>query len=77
MSPVPRSGRPGRAGDGPRLLALACEAVPKLVVTGIRMPPTHSTEGLEAARVIRQELPGTAILVLSAAPTPASPAGCG
>jgi len=30
------------------------------------MPPTHTTEGLEAARVIREELPGTAILVLSA-----------
>jgi DNA-binding NarL/FixJ family response regulator len=30
------------------------------------MPPTHSTEGLEAARVIRSELPDTAILVLSA-----------
>jgi len=36
------------------------------VVADIRMPPTHSTEGLEAARLIRQELPGTAILVLSA-----------
>ena len=30
------------------------------------MPPTHTTEGLEAARVIRQELPDTGILVLSA-----------
>jgi serine/threonine-protein kinase PknK len=30
------------------------------------MPPTHTTEGLEAARVIRQEMPDTAILVLSA-----------
>ena len=36
------------------------------MVADIRMPPTHSTEGLEAARLIRQELPGTAILVLSA-----------
>jgi serine/threonine-protein kinase PknK len=35
-------------------------------VADIRMPPTHTTEGLEAARVIRQELPDTAILVLSA-----------
>ena len=31
----------------------------------IRMPPTHATEGLQAARVIREELPGTAIIVLS------------
>ena len=56
----------GQAGDGPRLLALAREARPDLVVTDIRMPPTHTTEGLEAARVIRHELPDTAILVLSA-----------
>jgi serine/threonine-protein kinase PknK len=34
-------------------------------VADIRMPPSHTTEGLEAARVIRQELPSTAILVLS------------
>ena len=56
----------GQAGDGARLLALAREAGPGLVVADIRMPPTHTTEGLEAARVIRQELPDTAILVLSA-----------
>jgi serine/threonine-protein kinase PknK len=56
----------GQAGDGPQLLALAREAAPELVVTDIRMPPTHTTEGLEAARLIRQELPDTAILVLSA-----------
>jgi serine/threonine-protein kinase PknK len=56
----------GQAGDGPGLLALARQARPGLVVADIRMPPTHTTEGLEAARIIRQELPGTAILVLSA-----------
>jgi serine/threonine-protein kinase PknK len=56
----------GQAGDGTRLLALAREAGPDLVVADIRMPPTHTTEGLEAARVIRDELPDTAILVLSA-----------
>jgi serine/threonine-protein kinase PknK len=56
----------GQAGDGAQLLALAREAGPDLVVADIRMPPTHTTEGLEAARVIRQELPDTAILVLSA-----------
>src|SRR5919197_298067 len=37
-----------------------------LAVVDIRMPPTHTTEGLEAARVIRQEHPDTGILVLSA-----------
>jgi serine/threonine-protein kinase PknK len=56
----------GQAGDGPQLLALVREIRPGLVVTDIRMPPTHSTEGLQAARAIRQQLPGTAILVLSA-----------
>jgi serine/threonine-protein kinase PknK len=56
----------GQAGDGTHLLALARETGPDVVVADIRMPPTHTTEGLEAARVIRQELPDTAILVLSA-----------
>jgi DNA-binding NarL/FixJ family response regulator len=56
----------GQAADGTGLLALARETRPDLVVTDIRMPPTHTTEGLEAARVIRQEMPDTAILVLSA-----------
>src|SRR5690348_18433829 len=56
----------GQAADGTQLVTLAREAGPDLVVADIRMPPTHTTEGLEAARVIRQELPDTAILVLSA-----------
>ena len=56
----------GQAGDGPRLLAVVRETAPELVVTDIRMPPTHTIEGLEVARAIRQELPDTAILVLSA-----------
>jgi serine/threonine-protein kinase PknK len=55
-----------QAGDGTQLLTLTREGRPDLVVADIRMPPTHTTEGLEAARVIRQELPDTAILVLSA-----------
>jgi DNA-binding NarL/FixJ family response regulator len=56
----------GQAGDAAQLLALVREQAPELVVVDIRMPPTHSTEGLEAARVIRQEQPETGILVLSA-----------
>jgi DNA-binding NarL/FixJ family response regulator len=56
----------GQAGDGKQLLAMVREQAPDLVVTDIRMPPTHTTEGLDAARVIREELPGTGILVLSA-----------
>ena len=56
----------GQAGDGPTLLKLVREKAPQLVVTDIRMPPTDSTEGLDVARVIREEMPDTAILVLSA-----------
>jgi serine/threonine-protein kinase PknK len=56
----------GQAGDGVQLLALVRETKPELVVTDIRMPPTNTTEGLDAARVIREELPTTGILVLSA-----------
>jgi DNA-binding NarL/FixJ family response regulator len=56
----------GQAGDAAQLLALVREQAPELVVVDIRMPPTHTTEGLEAAQVIRQERPETAILVLSA-----------
>jgi serine/threonine-protein kinase PknK len=56
----------GRAGDGTELVEVVREAKPDLVLVDIRMPPTHSTEGLAAARVIRQELPETGIIVLSA-----------
>ncbi len=56
----------GQAGDGTQLLTLARQARPDLVVADIRMPPTHTIEGLEAAQAIRRELPDTAILVLSA-----------
>ena len=56
----------GQAGDGTQLLTLVRETGPDLVVADIRMPPTHTTEGLEAAQAIRQELPETAILMLSA-----------
>jgi serine/threonine-protein kinase PknK len=56
----------GQAGDGPGLLALVRSARPELAIIDIRMPPGHSTEGLQAARVIREEMPGMAIIVLSA-----------
>ena len=56
----------GQAGDGVQLLALVRESTPELVVADIRMPPTHTTEGLDAARVIREEFPDIAIMVLSA-----------
>ena len=56
----------GQAGDADGLLGIVREHRPELVVVDIRMPPGHSNEGLEAARVIRAEFPDIAILVLSA-----------
>jgi DNA-binding NarL/FixJ family response regulator len=56
----------GQAGDGVELLALVRATTPDVAVVDIRMPPAHATEGLDAARVIRAELPNTAIIVLSA-----------
>jgi DNA-binding NarL/FixJ family response regulator len=56
----------GRAGDVTELMQLVREHLPGLVVLDIRMPPSHTTEGLDAARAIRAEFPETGILVLSA-----------
>jgi DNA-binding NarL/FixJ family response regulator len=56
----------GQAGDGTELLELVRAREPELVIVDIRMPPNHETEGLDAAHVIRAELPRTGILVLSA-----------
>ena len=56
----------GQAGDAEELLALVREHEPNLVMVDIRMPPDQETEGLEAARAIREEFPETGILVLSA-----------
>jgi DNA-binding NarL/FixJ family response regulator len=55
----------GRAGDAASLIELVREHGPDLAIVDIRMPPDHSTEGLEAARIIREEFPQTAVLVLS------------
>jgi DNA-binding NarL/FixJ family response regulator len=55
-----------QAGDGSELVELVRVHRPDLVVVDIRMPPTHSTEGLQAADAIREESPETAILLLSA-----------
>jgi DNA-binding NarL/FixJ family response regulator len=56
----------GQCAEPSALLALVRGRSPELVIVDVRMPPTYTTEGLEAARVIRRELPQTAILVLSA-----------
>jgi serine/threonine-protein kinase PknK len=56
----------GQAGDAAELLGLVGERAPDLVLVDIRMPPTHTTEGLDAARTIREQYPAVGILVLSA-----------
>jgi DNA-binding NarL/FixJ family response regulator len=56
----------GQCGDSAALIALVQEHRPELAIVDIRMPPTHTTEGLDAARVIREKSPETAIVILSA-----------
>jgi len=56
----------GQCANASVLMTLVREHRPELAIIDIRMPPTHTTEGLDAARVIREEIPETAILVLSA-----------
>jgi DNA-binding NarL/FixJ family response regulator len=55
----------GQAGDGEELMRKVRAHRPDVAVVDIRMPPTHTDEGLRAAREIRAELPDTAVLVLS------------
>jgi DNA-binding NarL/FixJ family response regulator len=56
----------GEAGDATGLSDLVRRQRPDLVVIDIRMPPTHTTEGLQAASAIRAEFPHIGILLLSA-----------
>jgi DNA-binding NarL/FixJ family response regulator len=55
----------GQAGDGEELMRKARAHKPDIAIIDIRMPPTHTDEGLRAARAIREELPDTGVLVLS------------
>lgn len=55
----------GQAADAEELIALVDRERPDVAVVDVRMPPTHTTEGLEAARRIRARQPEVAILVLS------------
>jgi DNA-binding NarL/FixJ family response regulator len=61
----------GSAGDLPGLLALAERERPDVVVTDIRMPPTGTDEGIQAAAWIRQHQPATGVVVLSQYAVPA------
>ena len=54
-----------QAGTFEELLLRARSYKPDIVITDIRMPPTHGDEGIRAAKQIRAELPETAVLVLS------------
>ncbi len=56
----------GRVGNGTEALAVVRTEIPDLLVVDIRMPPSNTTEGLDVARVVRDEHPETGILVLSA-----------
>ena len=51
--------------EGTELLAAVDEETPDVVIVDIRMPPTHTDEGLRAARVIRQRHPAIGIVILS------------
>lgn len=55
----------GRAADGSELVQLVDAKVPDIVITDIRMPPTHTIEGLLAAAEIRGKHPDVAVLLLS------------
>jgi DNA-binding NarL/FixJ family response regulator len=55
----------GQAGSAEELLAIVRRQRPDLAVVDIRMPPSYTSEGLDAAAAIRDELPDTAIVVLT------------
>jgi DNA-binding NarL/FixJ family response regulator len=55
----------GQAGDAEDLLRKVGAHRPDVAIVDVRMPPTHTDEGLRAAAEIRERFPGTAVLVLS------------
>jgi serine/threonine-protein kinase len=55
----------GTAGDAAQLLQVVGAQRPDVVLTDIRMPPTQTTEGLQAALQIRRQWAGTAVVVVS------------
>jgi DNA-binding NarL/FixJ family response regulator len=61
----------GQAGDHDDLMRKVRAHRPDLAVVDVRMPPTQTDEGLRAAKVIRSELPGVGVLVLSGYVEPA------
>ena len=55
----------GQAGNGDELMLKVRSYKPDVAIVDIRMPPTHTDEGLRAAQEIREKHPGTGVLVLS------------
>ena len=55
----------GQAGDADELLLKVRSYTPDVAIVDIRMPPTHTNEGLVAAKEIRRLHPGVGVLVLS------------
>jgi DNA-binding NarL/FixJ family response regulator len=55
----------GQAGDGEDLIRKVNAHRPDVAIVDVRMPPTHTDEGLRAAQQVRAELPDTGVLVLS------------
>ena len=55
----------GQAGDSEDLLRKVRAHKPDVAIVDVRMPPTHTDEGLRAAKAIRAEMPGTGVLMLS------------
>jgi DNA-binding NarL/FixJ family response regulator len=55
----------GQAGDADELLREVAEKEPDIAIVDIRMPPTHTDEGLQAARQLRRRYPGLGVIVLS------------
>jgi DNA-binding NarL/FixJ family response regulator len=55
----------GQAGDRDELLLKVRSYEPDIAIVDIRMPPTHTDEGLQAAREIRERHPDVGVLVLS------------
>jgi DNA-binding NarL/FixJ family response regulator len=56
----------GQGGTADELIGQVRDHEPELAIVDIRMPPTHTNEGLEAASAIREEFPEMAIVVLTA-----------
>ncbi|MEE6176354.1 response regulator transcription factor [Mycobacterium sp. 050134] len=56
----------GQAGDAAALLEVVRTERPTLAIVDIRMPPTHTTDGLDAAMTIRDEMPEVGLVILSA-----------